>query len=59
VLILRSFCDGARLAQLAKGNAIGRSTAYRYLHEGIDALPAPRRRCMARCWPPAPPAIRT
>ncbi len=26
--------------QLAKDNATGRSTAYRYLHEGIDALAA-------------------
>src|SRR5919202_3201664 len=38
VLILRWFLDGTRLAQLAAGNAIGRSTAYRYLHEGIDVL---------------------
>ncbi len=40
VLLLRWFCDGTRLAQLARDNAIGRSTAYRYLHEGIDALAA-------------------
>ena len=38
VLVLRWFCDGTRLAQLAADNRIGRSTAYRYLHEGIDAL---------------------
>jgi hypothetical protein len=38
VLILRWFLDGTRLAQLAVDNAIGRSTAYRYLHEGIDVL---------------------
>jgi hypothetical protein len=38
VLVLRWFCDGTRLAQLATDNAIGRSTAYRYLHEGIDVL---------------------
>jgi hypothetical protein len=38
VLILRWFLDGTRLAQLAADNAIGRSTAYRYLHEGIDVL---------------------
>jgi len=31
-------CDGTRLAQLAADNRIGRSTAYRYLHEGIDVL---------------------
>ena len=40
VLILRWFLDGTRLAQLAADNAIGRSTAYRYLHEGIDVLAA-------------------
>jgi len=38
VLILRWFLDGTRLAQLAADNDIGRSTAYRYLHEGIDVL---------------------
>jgi hypothetical protein len=40
VLILRWFLDGIRLAQLAADNAISGSTAYRYLHEGIDALAA-------------------
>src|SRR3954454_19653344 len=40
VLLLRRFLDGTRLAQLAADNRIGRSTAYRYLHEGIDALAA-------------------
>ena len=40
VLILRWFCDGTRLAELAADNRIGRSTAYRYLHEGIDVLAA-------------------
>jgi hypothetical protein len=38
VLVLRWFLDGARLAQLAADNDIGASTAYRYLHEGIDVL---------------------
>ena len=38
VLVLRWFVDGPRLAQLAVDNRIGRSTAYRYLHGGIDAL---------------------
>jgi hypothetical protein len=38
ILILRWFLDGTRIAQLATDNAIGSSTAYRYLHEGIDAL---------------------
>jgi hypothetical protein len=40
VLVLRWFLDGTRLAQLAADNAVGRSTAYRYLHEGIDVLAA-------------------
>ena len=40
VLILRWFVDGTRLAQLAADNRIGSSTAYRYLHEGIDVLAA-------------------
>ncbi len=40
VLVLRWFCDGTRLAQLAADNEISRSTAYRYLHEGIDILAA-------------------
>src|SRR3712207_5774609 len=40
VLLLRWFCDGTRLAQLAIDNRIGSSTAYRYLHEDIDALAA-------------------
>jgi hypothetical protein len=40
VLVLRWFVDGTRLAQLAADNRIGSSTAYRYLHEGIDVLAA-------------------
>ena len=40
VLVLCWFVDGTRLAQLAADHQIGRSTAYRYLHEGIDALAA-------------------
>src|SRR3954453_7088264 len=39
-LVLRWFCEGTRLAQLGADNRIGRSTAYRYLHEGIDVLAA-------------------
>ncbi len=31
---------GTRLAQLAADHRIGSSTAYRYLHEGIDVLAA-------------------
>ena len=38
VLVLRWFLDGTRLAQLARDNAIGKSTAYDYLQEGIDVL---------------------
>jgi hypothetical protein len=40
VLVLRWFLDGSRLVQLAADHAIGRSTGYRYLHEGIDVLAA-------------------
>jgi hypothetical protein len=40
VLVLRWFLDGTRMAQLAADNAIGSSTAYRYLHEGIAVLAA-------------------
>lgn len=40
VLVLRWFLDNTRLVQLAADNAIGSSTAYRYLHEGIEALAA-------------------
>ncbi|WP_194924380.1 HARBI1 family protein [Catenulispora pinisilvae] len=40
VLVLRWFLDGTRIAQLACDNGIGKSTAYRALHEGIDALAA-------------------
>ncbi len=59
VLVLRWFLDGTRLAQLAADNDIGRSTAYRYLHEGIDVLADRAPDCAERCWPPAPPATRT
>ena len=40
VLVLRWFLDGTRLAQLARDNAVGKSTAYDYLQEGIDVLAA-------------------
>jgi hypothetical protein len=39
-LVIRWFLDGTRVAQLAVDNAIGRSTAYDYLHEGIWVLAA-------------------
>jgi DDE superfamily endonuclease len=38
--VLRWFLDGTRPAQPAADHRIGRSTAYRYLHEGIDVLAA-------------------
>jgi hypothetical protein len=38
--VIRWYLDGTRLAQLAADNRIGGSTAYRYLHEGIDVLAA-------------------
>lgn len=40
VLTVRWFLDAARVARLAADHAIGLSTAYRYLHEGIHALAA-------------------
>ena len=40
VLIVRWFLDAARVARLAADHGIGRSTAYRYLHEGINTLAA-------------------
>jgi hypothetical protein len=40
VLVLRWFLDGTRMSQLARDNRIGKSTAYDYLHEGIDVLAA-------------------
>ncbi len=46
VLVLWWFLDGARMTQLAADNAIGKSTGYEYLYEGIEVLAARRRR-----WP--------
>jgi hypothetical protein len=40
VLVLRWLLDGTRMSQLARDNAISRSTGYAYLHEGIDVLAA-------------------
>jgi hypothetical protein len=40
VLILRWFLDGTRIQQLVIDNAISKTTAYDYLHEGIDVLAA-------------------
>lgn len=40
VLALRWFLDAVRVRQLAQDNAIGKSTAYDYLHEVIDVLAA-------------------
>jgi DDE superfamily endonuclease len=40
VLVLRWFCDGTRMSQLARDNTVSRSTGYDYLHEGIDVLAA-------------------
>lgn len=40
ILVIRWFCDGTRMSQLARDNAIGKSTGYDYLHEGIDVLSA-------------------
>jgi hypothetical protein len=38
VLVIRWFLDATRVKQLATDNAIGGSTAYTYLHEGINVL---------------------
>jgi len=40
VVVLRWYLNGTRLAQLACDNGIGKSTVYRALHKGIDALAA-------------------
>jgi hypothetical protein len=40
ILVVRWFLDAARVTRLATDHRIGLSTAYRYLHEGIDALAA-------------------
>ena len=40
VLVLRWFRDPTRVEALAREAGIGTATAYRYLHEGIDALAA-------------------
>jgi hypothetical protein len=40
VLICRFLLDAPRVAHLARDNAIGVSTAYRYLHEALDVLAA-------------------
>jgi hypothetical protein len=40
VLVIRWFLDNTRITQLATDNAIGRTTCYDYLHEGIDVLAA-------------------
>ncbi|WP_067540407.1 HARBI1 family protein [Nocardia crassostreae] len=40
VLGLRWFIDGSRITQLATDNSIGKTTAYDYLQEVIDALAA-------------------
>src|SRR5437762_10214481 len=38
ILVIRWFLDGTRVAQLAGDNAIGRSTVYDYVHEGVGVL---------------------
>ncbi|WP_432489437.1 transposase family protein [Kineococcus sp. SYSU DK018] len=40
VLICRFLLDAVRVAHLARDNAIGVSTAYRYVHEALDVLAA-------------------
>lgn len=38
IMVLRWYLDGTRIRQLAADNAIGLSTCYRHLHEGIAVL---------------------
>jgi hypothetical protein len=59
--VLRWSVGRARPAQLAADNRIGRWTAYRNLHEGLDPLAVAARRaaCLPRRWPPALRSIRT
>jgi hypothetical protein len=40
ILVLRWFVDATRVTQLARDHRVSLSTAYRYLHEGIDVLAA-------------------
>lgn len=40
VLVLRWFTDGTRMERLALDNGIGLTTAYDYLHEGIEVIAA-------------------
>jgi hypothetical protein len=40
VLVIRWLLDATRVRQLAVDNAIGKTTAYERLHEGIDVLAA-------------------
>ena len=58
VLVLRWFRDGTPVARPACDAGIGISTAYRYLHEGIDAL-ADRTpnfpTSYGNAWPPVTP----
>lgn len=48
VLVLRWFLDNTRLSQLRRDNGIGKSTAYSYLHEGINVLAAQAPTCIPR-----------
>ena len=40
VLICRFLLDATRMTHLARDNAMGVSTAYRYVHEALDVLAA-------------------
>lgn len=45
VMVIRWFLDNTRVAGLGHDNHIARSTAYDYLHEGIDVLAAKAPAC--------------
>jgi hypothetical protein len=49
VLVLRWFLDNTRITQLAIDHGISGTTAYRYLHEGIDVLAAHAPTCGRSC----------
>jgi hypothetical protein len=50
VLVLRWFLDGTWMSQLARGNAIGKSTGYDYLHEADRRHVDERRTRAVRCF---------
>jgi hypothetical protein len=54
-LVLRWFLDDTRMSQLARDNAISRSTAYEYRDEAIAVLAARRPGLPELSWSPSRP----